>query len=248
MSAGSAEGAWRRYAALGLDLLFPPRCLGCGGTVDRIGVLCGPCWNAISFIAPPQCAVCGRPFAYDSGEGALCGACLRRVPDYARARAVFAYDEASKGLVLRFKHADRTHGAPAFAGWMARAGAQLLAEADAIVPVPLHWTRLFRRRFNQAALLAQELGRLSGVRVIPEGLKRIKRTPSQGHLGVAERQRNLAGAFRAPRRLDGRRVLLVDDVLTSGATAEACARALIKAGAGAVDVLTLARVEAPEPE
>lgn len=248
MSVPAASTAWRRYAELGLDILFPPRCLNCRGPVDRSGVLCGTCWSAIGFIGLPHCAACGRPFDFDPGAGARCGACLRHPPAFDRARAVFVYDDASRGLILGFKHADRTHAAPAFAQWMARAGGELLATADRLVPVPLHWTRLFKRRFNQAALLAQELGKQSGVAMLPQGLKRMRRTPSQGHLSAAERWRNLAGAFRAPRRLDGLRIVLVDDVLTSGATVEACAKALRAAGASAVDVLTLARVEAPEPE
>ncbi|MDP7667316.1 MAG: phosphoribosyltransferase family protein, partial [Rhodospirillales bacterium] len=158
-------------------------------------------------------------------------------------------DDASRRLVLAFKHADRTDAAPAFAEWMARAGAELLADGHVIAPVPLHWTRLFRRRYNQAALLAAALGAKAGVPVAHELIVRRRRTPSQGGLGPSARRRNLAGAFAAaPKGADAiadRRVLLVDDVFTTGATARACSRALLGAGAAAVDVLTLARVVRP---
>ncbi len=156
------------------------------------------------------------------------------------------YDEASRGLVLGFKHADRTDGAPAYGAWLARAGAELIAEADLIAPVPLHWMRLFARRYNQAALLARALARRAGRPVAADLLLRRRHTPSQGRLSPAQRRRNVAGAFavKPSRRplLEGRRVLLVDDVLTTGATASACARTLRRDGARAVDVLVLARV------
>jgi predicted amidophosphoribosyltransferase len=162
------------------------------------------------------------------GEGALCGACARDRPPYGRARAVLRYDDASKAVVLGFKHGDRTDGAPAYGRWLLRAGAELIAEAELIVPVPLHWLRLFARRYNQAALLALALARLSGVAAAPDLLVRRRATPSQGRLSAGARRR-IAGAFavrRAPRPAADRRVLLVDDVLTTGATAEAWSRAL----------------------
>jgi ComF family protein len=154
------------------------------------------------------------------------------------------YDEASRGLVLSFKHADRTHAAPAYGEWMRRAGAELLADADIAVPVPLHWTRLFVRRYNQAALLAHAIRRAGGPPVEPDLLVRRRRTPTQGHLGRLARARNVRSAFavRPGAAIDGRRIVLIDDVMTTGATVGECARVLKRAGAARVDVLTLARV------
>ncbi len=235
-----------RLARLVIDALLPPLCLSCGAEVAEPGSLCPACWSAMIFLGDPSCACCGLPFELDPGEGAVCGACARRVPRFGRARAVFRYDDASKALILRFKHADRLEGVGAFARWMARAGGAMLKEADLLVPVPLHRWRLLARRYNQAALLAVAIGRLAGVAVEPGMLARVRRTPPQGHLGHDARARNVAGAFAVAEgrrsRLGGRRVVLIDDVMTSGATVDECARVLLKAGASAVDVLTLGRV------
>lgn len=249
INASSAAGVLGRLGKRVLDTLLPPQCLGCGALVDEQGALCPGCWGEITFLGPPQCHVCGLPFEYDLGEGALCGACVRRAPVYRRARAALAYGPASRGLVIAFKHADRTDAAPAYGRWLARAGSGLIAESDLMAPVPLHWTRLFARRYNQAALLAQVLGRRSGLPVAPDLLVRRRRTPSQGGLSPYRRLRNVSGAFAVnpKRRIEGRNILLVDDVFTTGATVAACSRALLKAGAQAVDVLTLARVQRPVP-
>ena len=241
--------ALRRLPLLALDALLPPRCLACGATVDRTGMLCGACWGGLDFLAPPLCHGCGYPFDYDLGAEALCGACSAARPAFARARAVLRYDDASRRLLLAFKYRDRTDGAPAYGRWLARAAGPILAEAEAILPVPLHRWRLLARRYNQSALLARALARESGLPLWPDALVRTRNTPSQGRLGLEARRRNVAGAFAVPPRwrprLAGLGLLLVDDVLTSGATAEAATKALLRAGAARVDVLTLARVVRP---
>lgn len=245
-AATSLRRTARHAARRALDTILPPRCLGCGAVIDRQGALCPTCWSGIDFLSAPLCAVCGLPFEVDVGPDALCGACLREPPPFDRARAVMRYSDASRRLVLGFKHGDRTEGAAAYGAWLARAGAELIADTDMIVPVPLHRWRLFLRRYNQAALLAHALGRAKGVTVVPDLLVRHRRTRVQKNLSPEARRRNVAGAFSLHRawrgRLDGQRVLLVDDVLTTGATVSACAKALRRGGAAAVDVLVLARV------
>ncbi len=240
-----------------LDAVLPPLCLGCNEIVETPGALCAACWQHFSFIAPPYCARCATPFVEHIGEAALCGACTARPPRYRRARAALVYDERSRRLVLPFKHGDRTDIARACGGWMARAGAELLAEADLVAPVPLHWRRLFSRRYNQAQLLARIVvgaappsSRDSArARLVPDLLQRRRWTGSQGGLGGKERRDNVRHAFALNPRwaaaLAGRSVLLVDDVLTTGATIDACTRVLQRGGARHVDVLTLARVVRP---
>jgi ComF family protein len=229
-----------------LDAVLPPRCLKCGDILAAAPGLCPDCWGKLSWLAAPCCACCGGPFPFDAGADARCGACLQKAPAYDRARAVFRYDDESRDLILGFKHADRTESAPAFSHWMARAGAALLDSAELIVPVPLHWTRLATRRFNQAALLAQALGKAAGRPVEPQALIRRRATKSQGHLGRLARFRNVKGAIAVAERhattVTNRRILLVDDVITTGATVESAAKALISAGARGVDVLALAKV------
>ena len=241
--------AIRRIGAVLLDMVLPPRCLACGALVDAAHALCAECWPKIRFITEPLCAVCGTPFEFEPASGSVCAACAASERPFARARAAIAYDDGSRGFILAFKHGDRTDAARVFAPWMAQAGRELLADADLLVPVPLHWTRLFMRRYNQAALLAQAVGRLAGRRVAPDMLVRRKRTPSLGHSGASERAKIVSGAFVVPPKrrplAEGRRILLIDDVFTTGSTIGACARALVRSGARSVDVLTLARVVRP---
>ena len=251
VNSAMVSASLRRATGRLLDLVLPPRCVGCGqGLVGgaEAGALCAGCWSAIAFLAPPFCRRCGYPFEVELGADELCPACRTAPPVFDRARAVFRYDAGSRALLLSFKHADRTDLAPAFGRWLARAGAELLAEADLVTPVPLHWTRLFARRYNQAGLLAQAAARQAGRPFRPDLLIRRRKTAPQS-AGRAARARNVAGAFQVPpgRRplVEGRRVLLVDDVRTTGATLEACARALKAAGASGVDVLTLAMVVRP---
>jgi len=235
-----------RAATTLLDLALPPRCIGCGERVDRNGLACAKCWSSLTFIAPPLCISCGAPFEFTTAAAQRCPACYAAPPAYDRARAAILYDEHSRGLILGFKHGDRLHAAPAFAAWTARAGAELLEDADIVAPVPLHRWRLLRRRYNQAALIAAGAARIAGVKHLPDLIERHRSTPSQGTMSASARARNVAGAFQLnPRHADrvkGSRIVLVDDVLTSGATASACARVLRRGGAARIDVLTLARV------
>lgn len=240
----------RRMGTSLADALFPPRCLACAETAGSAGALCQACWGALAFLDESVCKRCGIPIEDPYGLQSDCVACLARPPAFARARSVLRYD-TGRDLILRFKHADRTDYAPAFAAWLERAGAPLIEDADVIVPVPLHRWRLLRRRFNQAALLANALARRTGLPVLPTALTRTRATPSQGVMVSARaRRRNVLGAFavspRARPHLEGRHVLLVDDVMTTGATLEACTRVLRRAGAAEVSALTLARVVKPE--
>ena len=208
--------------------------------------LCADCWGQLTFLGRPCCDACGYPFEYEVPDQTLCGACTREHPPFDRARSALVYDDASKDLILAFKHADKTDMTRLFAKWMKMTGSDLTNACDVIVPVPLHWTRLFLRRYNQAALLAHALGKITDTPVMAGALIRHRRTPSQGHMGAKARTRNVTGAFRvAPKyrtALKGKRVLLIDDVLTTGATVRTTAKVLRRIGVSAVDVLTLARV------
>ncbi len=232
-----------------LDAVLPPRCLACGAITEEPGTLCAGCWVQVRFIAEPLCVSCGVPFEFEVGEGTVCGACAAASRAYVRARAAIAYDDASSRFILAFKNGDRTDAVRTFAPWMLQAGASLLTDADLLVPVPLHWTRLFVRKYNQAALLAHALGRHAGIPVAPTLLIRSRRTRALKHAGAQKRADTVRGAFAVParrqRQLASRRVLLIDDVYTTGSTVGACARALLRAGATSVDVLTLARVVRP---
>lgn len=242
--------ALRKLARTVLGLIYPPSCAGCGGATMDAGALCPGCWSALRLIAPPVCPRYGTPFAVDFGGPPLMSPrAISEPPVFARARAVALYDAVARGLVHRLKYEDRHDLAGAMARMMAGSGAALLAEADCVVPVPLHRWRLWRRRFNQAALLARPVARAAGLPFEPGLLVRVKATRSQVGLSRVGRAENLQGAFRVPSaaraRLQGRRVLLVDDVTTTGATANAAARALLRGGAAHVDLLTFALVAEP---
>lgn len=260
---------WLRLAAGRLiDLVLPPRCAACGAAVTDVG-LCGACWAQADFIAAPFCDRLGTPFPFDPGpydpgpyDPGLndCGpdafgaplispAALANPPVYRHARAVARYEGPARALVQALKFQDRLELAGVMATLMSRAGAALLDDCDVVVPIPLHRRRLFGRRFNQAAVLAEPIAGRAGRDYAPAAIRRVKPTRHQIGLSAAERRRNVAGAFKVEREnrplIEGRRILLVDDVLTTGATADACARACLRAGAGSVDVLVFARVAAP---
>lgn len=237
--------AWRGL----VDFLTPPACLGCRVAVAEPASLCAACWSKLAHIEEPVCAVMGTPFAYDQGDGMLSPAAIAEPPAWARARAAVAYDDTSRPLAHGLKFHDRTEAGLLMARMMHRAGRRLLADAEVIVPVPLHRFRLWQRRFNQAAFLAHRLSEMSGKPFRGDILQRQKLTQAQVGLDAGQRRKNVKGAFAVtPEQgvaIAGRRVLLVDDVMTTGATANACATALRLGGASEVDVICFALVLAP---
>src|SRR5712672_3207205 len=241
----ACRDAFAHLPKLALDIALPTLCVSCREPVDGEGV-CAACWAKLSFIAPPFCPRLGIPFVYDPGPELLSMEAIANPPAYQRARAAVRYDDVARTLVHALKYQDRTDLAPAMGRWMARAGRDLLDDADVLVPVPLHWRRGWSRRYNQSGALARVIARQTGVGVTSEALRRVRPTQQQIGLSRAQRASNVQGAFKvaADRQseIQGRRVLLIDDVLTSGATTDACARALLRAKAASVDVLVFARV------
>lgn len=230
-----------------LKALYPDQCAACGALVEGSAGLCAPCWAGTPFLSGLTCDACGVPLLGEAGGARpLCDDCLAAHPPWSRGRTVLAYDGNARRIVLSVKHGDRLDLVRPVASWMASRAADLLSDDSVLVPVPLHWTRLLSRRFNQAALLAREIGRLRDVEAIPDGLVRTRRTRPQERMTKPERQANQAGAIRAnpsrASRISGRSVILVDDVMTSGATLAEAARAVHAAGARGVSVVTLARV------
>lgn len=232
-----AAGRWL------VDLALPPRCPGCGTITGEIHSFCMDCWRAIEWLGDSGCRACGLPL--EATEIESCAACLARPPVIDRTRAAVAYGEATRALPLRLKYSRKV----AVAKTMARFMRPLVDPSgdSLLVPVPLHRSRLWGRGFNQAALLANELARACGIDQDPFVLKRSKRTSALKQMSPQQRRREVAGAFRVTEgeAVRGRKVILVDDVLTSGSTAEACARALRRAGAGRIELICWARVVRP---
>jgi ComF family protein len=232
-----------------VDWITPPKCLICRADVTAGATLCLACWQTLEFIDEPVCEMLGTPFAYDEGEGALSPAAIAGPPPWDRARAAVAFTETAKRLVHLLKYKDMHEAGLAMARMMLGPGRKLIAEADVMVPVPLHRRRLWQRRFNQAAVLAQEIARVSGKPFATDVLLRPTPTRSQVGLTADERQRNVRRAFSVPpeRRpvIEGKRILIIDDVRTTGATAAAAAVTLKAAGAARVDVLSFALVLTP---
>jgi ComF family protein len=232
-----------------VDVVTPPLCLACRAPVTRGAALCLDCWQQQHFIEEPVCDALGTPFAYDEGEGALSPAAIAEPPAWNKGRAAVAFDEASKHLVHMLKYQDTPEAGHAMARMMAGAGRSVLAEADYLVPVPLHKRRLWQRRFNQAALLAFEISRISGKPCKTEMLVREKPTRQQVGLSANDRRKNVGRAFAVPAEqqafVHGKTIVLIDDVRTTGATANACASALKSAGAAKIHLLTFALVLEP---
>lgn len=226
-----------------LDFALPPRCPGCGAITEEPHRFCLECWSQLTFLGAPCCAICALPFEYDPGDGSLCGGCASEKPRFDRLRAAVTYGDISRAVALKLKYGGR----PGVAETMARFMARHLDEAHAIVaPVPLHRWRIWRRGYNQAALIASALARGAGLEARLDLLERVKATPPLRGMGRKQRRDALRGVFRVPERhrdgIKGRTIVLVDDVYTSGATANGCARILRRAGAGEVHVLAWARV------
>lgn len=239
----------KNLASEAVDVLLPPQSL-IAGSLER-GSIEGDTWADVKFLDEPCCHICGFPFEFDEGVEALCGRCAIKRPAYDMARAGFVYDDTSRRLVLNFKHGGRTEGLHMFAGQMRRAGRHCLKGADFLVPVPLHFARRVKRRYNQSAILARSLAKISAPRFDPDILLRHRATATQGGRSSSGRRRNVQGAFRARdkaiERIRGAKIVLVDDVMTTGATLESCARTLKRAGAKHVSALTLARVVKAAP-
>lgn len=237
--------------------VYPASCPSCRDAVTEEGGLCAACWRETGFIAPPACHVCGAPTEFDHGEGVFCESCRKAPPLWSRGVAAVTYGGVGRKLALALKHGDRVEIASLAAGWMLRAqggaGAALVAGADLIAPAPLHWRRMLRRRYNQAGELARELSRAAGRKeaMALDLLTRVRFTGSQEGKSRRERRENVAGAFAVSRkwraRVAGRRVLLVDDVLTTGSTLSGCADACLAAGATEVNVIVFARVASSDP-
>jgi ComF family protein len=233
----------------GVDLVLPPTCPSCRRRLGGAGGLCFDCWQSVRFIERPWCERLGTPMPIDLGPGVLSAGAIAAPPPFGRARAAIAYEGVAVELIQAFKYRDHTDLAPMFGGWMTRVAGELAEGADALVPVPLHWSRLLSRRYNQAALLARIVAPRIGVPCRTDLVVRVRRTPRQVGLDETARHANVRGAFAVPERkralVAGKRLILVDDVFTTGSTLGAATRALLAAGAAGVDVLTLARVVGP---
>ncbi len=230
-----------------LSVVYPDQCILCETRVEQSGGLCADCWRATPFISGLVCDACGVSLPGTELEKSFCDDCLATPRPWEAGRAVLSYRDSGRRVVLALKHADRLDLVPACSEWLARTGAPVLTRDTLLVPVPVHWSRLLARRYNQAAELARGLSKKAGVEVDTHALVRIKRTPRQDGMTVDQRFSNTLDAIRphskSISRLRGREVCLVDDVMTSGATLSAATDALYRAGAERVCVLVLARVE-----
>jgi ComF family protein len=243
--AGVVGYSARRMLAGAVDLVFPATCPSCGRMIARHGALCEACWCDIAFIERPYCEVLGIPFSHDLGPGIVSAEAIANPPDFGRLRSACRFDGAARRLVHRLKYNDRTELAPMMAAWMVRAGADILGECDAVLPVPLHVYRAMARKYNQAGELARAVAAEAGKPLLPAVLRRKRNTHQQVGLGRTAREDNVRGAFEITARgkveIPGRRIVVIDDVYTTGATVSAVSRLLLRAGAADVSVLTFAR-------
>jgi ComF family protein len=226
-----------------MDHVFPPHCPACMVPVSANGNLCAACFASLHRITAPLCECCGIPFSVPMETGSLCPECIATPPEFDVARAVMVYNHTASTLISALKYHDRMGAIARYAQQMQQAGADMLEHADALIPVPLHWRRLLKRRYNQSAWLAYALAERTGIACQPNLLTRIRNTTQQTGMKRSERQRNMRRAFavKHPEQIAGKRIVLIDDVVTTGATANACARALKDAGAAWVGVLSIAR-------
>lgn len=224
------------------NMLFPPSCVGCGVLVAQTGTVCGACWKKLQFITPPFCPIMGTPHKYSLGSDLISLQALKDPPPFGRARAVLVHDGLARKLISRLKFADRTELAPWMAKWMCVAGQEIIKDKDLVIPVPLHIMRFFKRGYNQAAELARNIAQQEHIAFYPQGLQRHKNTTPQVGLSRQDRQINLHNAFTVPAKyqshIKNKRILLIDDVLTTGSTLRSAAKALVMAGSSQVDVLT----------
>lgn len=232
-----------------IDAVLPPRCIVTGDIVPAQGMISPKAWACLDFIAEPCCKTCGFPFAFGEGSSSDCAACLADPPPFQKARSAVQYNDASRKVILGFKHGDQMHAVTAFMPWLKRAANDMTDEANIIVPVPLHRRRLISRRYNQSAIIASAFGKENSLPVLLDALIRTRHTPSQGHLNAKDRTQNVRKAFainpKHEHNIKGKNILLIDDVYTTGATVKECTETLLKAGAKSVNVLTVARVARP---
>ena len=225
------------------DIILPPKCLCCSESVQQQGTICGNCYLGLNVIGKHKCHKCGLPFEFDMGEKALCHSCTQEKPRYTMARAYCTYEKVGADIAVKLKFSDKTHLAPYMARMLKIAGSNLLDKVDVIAPIPLYHTRKMRRKYNQAALLAQNLAKISGIEYQPFLLRRVRNTKKQTTLPKNQRMKNMEGAFAVNKNAQGKKILLVDDVMTTGATINAAAIALKDTGAKKVYGLVFARVE-----
>ncbi len=236
----------RSWSHAFLDLILPPRCFGCGEITSDHHTLCAVCWKNCTFLSSPWCDSCGWPFPFDTPQQTLCPSCHRLPPLFVQCRSALAYHESSRPFILKLKHGDGTYLAPGLGQLMLRVGQDILSQTDLLIPVPLHWRRLFLRQYNQATLLSNHITRQTSIPTHTDVIKRYRSTPKQGRQNRKDRAANVRNAFAVPPEIQpfiaGKRLTLVDDVFTTGATLTECARVLLNEGAKEVRALTLARV------